>query len=103
MCWNLDSVSLQESSSYEFGFVCVYPLSTDFHAFWEKAYSELTVIVSDTTSESDPVATDFYLIGERGKFLILPDHTSWFFEHIFSSLGYLAMFLQANSMVLMER
>mmetsp|Transcript_8257 Transcript_8257/g.17580 ORF Transcript_8257/g.17580 Transcript_8257/m.17580 type:complete len:512 (+) Transcript_8257:1-1536(+) len=39
----------------------------EFHAFWEKAYSELTVIVSDTTSESDPVATDFYIIGERGK------------------------------------
>lgn len=50
-------------------FANIRALSTEFHAFWEKAYSELTVIVSDTTSESDPVATDFYIIGERGMFL----------------------------------
>jgi len=39
----------------------------EFHAFWNRAYSTLTVFVSDPTKESTPVGVDWYEIGERGS------------------------------------
>ena len=41
--------------------------SHDFHAFWEQAYTNLTTHVSDPTTESSPVAVDFFQIVARGE------------------------------------
>jgi len=39
----------------------------EFHAFWNQAYSEITLYVSDPTSKPTPVGIDWYMIGERGQ------------------------------------
>jgi len=39
----------------------------EFHAFWNQAYSTVTMFVSDPTEGSTPVGTDWYSIGERGS------------------------------------
>ena len=37
----------------------------DFHAFWQHAFDNETIIISDPTMGSDPLEVDFYRIGER--------------------------------------
>ena len=39
----------------------------NFHAFWNRAYDDATVYVSDPTKGSTPVGVDWYFIGERGS------------------------------------
>ena len=39
----------------------------NFHAFWDRAYTNLTKFVSDPTTESTPVAVDFFEIIDRGE------------------------------------
>lgn len=39
----------------------------EFHGFWNRAYSTVTMFVSDPTEGSTPVGTDWYSIGERGS------------------------------------
>ena len=39
----------------------------NFHAFWNRAYDDVTVYVSDPTKGSTPVGVDWYFIGERGS------------------------------------
>jgi len=39
----------------------------NFHAFWNKAYDDITAYVSDPTKSSTPVGVDWYVIGERGS------------------------------------
>jgi len=39
----------------------------EFHAFWDRAYSTVTLFVSDATEVSTPVNVDWYEIGERGS------------------------------------
>merc|ERR1719221_2162117 len=45
----------------------------EFHAFWNKAYSERTSFVSDPTTESTPVGVDWYLVEERDGVKLLGD------------------------------
>ena len=40
---------------------------TQFHAFWDKIYTDQTKIVSDPTTSSSPIGSDFYMIGKRGE------------------------------------
>jgi len=37
------------------------------YSFWNRAYSTVTMFVSDPTEGSTPVGTDWYSIGERGS------------------------------------
>lgn len=39
----------------------------EYHAFWDYAYYDGTLAVSDPTTGSIPVGVDFYKIGERGQ------------------------------------
>lgn len=40
---------------------------TEFHAYWDEVYTDRTKIVSNPTTHSSPIGSDFFLIGERGK------------------------------------
>ena len=40
---------------------------TEFHAFWDKVYTDRVKIVSDPTTQSSPIGSDFFLIGNRGE------------------------------------
>eukprot|EP00985_Skeletonema_marinoi_P012858 scaffold6280_cov127-Skeletonema_marinoi.AAC.11 len=40
--------------------------ATNYHAFWDRALQNGTVVVSDATTKDTPVGVDFYRIGERG-------------------------------------
>lgn len=40
--------------------------SKEVHAFWDKIYTKRTEVVSDPTLRADPIAVDFYKIGQRG-------------------------------------
>ena len=37
----------------------------EFHSFWQHAFDNETIIISDPTMGSDPLEVDFYKIGER--------------------------------------
>ena len=41
--------------------------SAELHPFWDKIYTEQTVAVSDPTYRQDPIAVDFFRIGQRGQ------------------------------------
>jgi len=45
----------------------LFESNLEFHAFWNQAYSEITLYVSDPTSKPTPVGVDWYVIGERGQ------------------------------------
>lgn len=40
---------------------------TEFHAFWDEVYTHQTKIVSDPSTHSSPIGSDFYSIGKRGE------------------------------------
>mmetsp|Transcript_688 Transcript_688/g.1137 ORF Transcript_688/g.1137 Transcript_688/m.1137 type:complete len:644 (-) Transcript_688:26-1957(-) len=40
---------------------------TEFHAFWDRVYTDRVKIVSDPTTQSSPIGSDFFLIGNRGE------------------------------------
>lgn len=40
---------------------------TEFHAFWDRVYTDRTKIVSNPTTHSSPIGSDFFLIGGRGE------------------------------------
>lgn len=40
---------------------------TEYHAFWDRVYTDFTKIVSNPNTESSPIGSDFFRIGERGE------------------------------------
>ena len=41
--------------------------TTNYHAFWSRAFSPgVTTLISDSTTNDNPVNVDFNLVGERG-------------------------------------
>ena len=40
---------------------------TEFHAFWDPVYTNRTQIVSNPTTSSSPIGSDFFRIGNRGE------------------------------------
>lgn len=44
-----------------------YTRAREYHAFWDEAYNNYTLAVSDSTTSASPIGTDFYWIGKRGE------------------------------------
>ncbi|KAL7454765.1 hypothetical protein ACHAWC_008115 [Mediolabrus comicus] len=39
----------------------------EYHAFWDRVYTDVTRIVSSPSTKSSPIGSDFFQIGERGE------------------------------------